>query len=378
MAHEKLYVPHRMGDMIVPNRVFFAPVTRNRANDDGTPGQDAAIYYAQRASAGLLISEAIDVSPLAKGYINTPGIWTDAQVEGWTAITSATHAAGGRVYGQLGHCGRIRHTSIEPEGGQPVAPSAVRAHAKTFTHNGYQETSEPRELSIDEIDQIVADFAHAARNALRAGFDGVEIHAANGYLLNEFLQRNANHRCDSYGGSLENRSRLILRIVDRLVQDIGAGKVGIRLSPNGEANDAAEPETEKIYGHLVTELDKRGLAYLHLIESFEGLNSDPAKRATIEAVRKKWHGFYVANGAYTAERADRAVSQGWCHAVSLGHLYIANPDLPMRWHQDASFNVPDQATFYGGGKEGYTDYPCLPLGPTMTPVPAGTQYSGEP
>jgi N-ethylmaleimide reductase len=370
MAHNKLFVPQKMGDFIVPNRVFFAPVTRNRAHDDGVPGEGAAIYYAQRASAGLLISEAVDVSLLAKGYIKTPGIWTDAQVEGWKPITDAIHAAGGRVYCQLGHSGRIRNSSIEPAGGQPVAPSAIRAHARTFTHDGYQETSEPRELSIDEIDQIVENYAHAARNAKRAGFDGVEIHAANGYLLNEFLQRNANQRCDDYGGSIENRSRLVLRVVDTLIEEIGAGKLAIRLSPNGEVNDATELEPDEIYGHLVTELDKRALSYLHLIESFEGLNSDPAKKTTIEAVRQRWHGFYVANGAYTAERADQAVAEGWCHAVSLGRLFIANPDLPMRWQQDADLNDPDQTTFYGGGREGYTDYPSLPL------IPAAIAVSG--
>ena len=362
MAHDDLFVPHKMGDLVVPNRVFLAPLTRNRAYDDGTPWEDGAVYYAQRASAGLLISEAVDVSPLGKGYIKTPGLWTEPQVEGWRPITAAVHAAGGRIYCQLGHVGRIRHTSIEPRGEQPVAPSAVRAQARTFTHQGYQAVSEARALSAEEIDQIVEDYAHAASNAVRAGFDGVELHGANGYLMGQFLHQSSNTRDDNYGGSTENRCRFVLRVVDRLAQEIGAGRLAVRLSPNGEANDVAEPDPVGLYSYLVGELDKRALAYLHFIESFRGIDSDPDKAAVIKAVRKNWHGFYVANGNYTLERAEKAVAEGWCHAVAIGRLFLANPDLPSRWYQGAPLNEPDEKTFYGGAHKGYTDYPFATLG----------------
>ncbi|GAB3676998.1 alkene reductase [Salinisphaera aquimarina] len=362
MPHDNLFMPHNMGDLVVPNRVFLAPLTRNRAHDDGTPWAHAAIYYAQRASAGLIISEAVDISPLAKGYIKTPGIYNDSHVAGWQPITAAVHASGGRIYCQLGHVGRIRHTSIEPAGEPPVAPSAIRADARTFTHEGFEAVSTPRALGVDEIDEIVEDYAHATRCAVRAGFDGVEIHSANGYLLNQFLHQGSNTRADDYGGAIENRCRLTLRVVDRVIQEIGAGRVSIRLSPNAEVHDVDEPDTQQLYGYLVDELDKRGLAYLHFIESFDGIDSDPDKAATIEAIRKHWHGFYVANGDYSAETAAKAIADGWCHAVAIGRLFIANPDLPSRWYHHVALNEPNDDTFYGGTHEGYTDYPFATLG----------------
>lgn len=362
MTHDNLFVPHKMGDLVVPNCVFLAPLTRNRNYDDGTPWEHAAIYYAQRASAGLIISEGVDVTPLGKGYMNTPGIWTENHVQGWKQIVTAIHANGGRIYCQLGHCGRIRHLSIEPKGEQPVAPSAIRADARVHTHEGSKEVSEPRALNVEEIDQTVKDYAHATRCAMRAGFDGVEIHAANGYLLSQFLHQNSNKRNDDYGGSIENRCRLVLRVVDQLVQEIGAGKVAIRLSPNGEVNDVYDPNPEELYSYLVGELDKRALAYLHFVESFSGMNSDPEKAATIEAIRKNWNGFYVANGNYSVERAEKSIAEGWCHAVAIGHLFLANPDLPSRWYHNTALNEPDEDTFYGGTHEGYTDYPFATLG----------------
>jgi N-ethylmaleimide reductase len=362
MAHNHLFVPQEMGGLTVPNRVFLAPLTRNRAHDDGTPREDAAIYYAQRASAGLLISEAVDVSPLGKGYINTPGMYTERQVEGWKPITTAVHANGGRIYCQLGHVGRIRHSSIEPEGEQPVAPSAIQADAKTFTHNGYENVSKPRALSIKEIDQIVEDYARAAVRAIKAGFDGVEIHGGNGYLLSQFFHQYSNKRDDEYGGSIENRCRLALRIVDRLVKEIDADHVSIRLSPNEEANDMQVANPIELYSYLVSELDKRKLAYLHLVESFEGIDSNAEKATRIKKIRRHWNGFYVANGKYSAERAEKAIAKGWCDAVTIGQLFLANPDLPSRWHADIPLNKPDEDTFYGGTHEGYIDYPFATLG----------------
>ncbi|WP_280566790.1 alkene reductase [Chromohalobacter sp. 296-RDG] len=362
MAHDNLFVPHGVGDLTVPNRVFLAPMARNRAHDDGTPWADAAIYYAQRASAGLMISEAVDVSPLGKGYIKTPGIYTESHVEGWKPITAAVHANGGRIYCQLGHVGRIRNSSVEPEGEPPVAPSAIRAEAKTFTHDGFQDVSRPRALNVDELHQIMANYAHATRCAMRAGFDGVEIHSANGYLLNQFLAPGSNTRDDAYGGGIEHRCRFVLEVVDRVIQEIGAHKVGIRLSPLGEVNDVDEPDPEALYGHLVSELDKRGLAYLHMAESFSGIAGNPEKTATINAIRKHWYGFYVANGNYSLATAEKSIAEGWCHAVAIGRLFLSTPDLPSRWHHDIELNEPNKDTFYGGTHAGYTDYPFATLG----------------
>ena len=362
MDSNPLFVPQKMGNLSVPNRVFLAPLTRNRAYDDGTPREDAAIYYAQRASAGLLISEAVDASPLGKGYINTPGMYTDKQVQAWKPITAAAHANGGRIFCQLGHVGRIRHSSIEPEGEQPVAPSAIRADAKTFTHKGYENVSKPRALSIEEIDQIIADYAQAAIRAMEAGFDGIEIHAANGYLISQFLHQYANKRNDEYGGSIENRCKFVMHIIDRLIEEIGAAKIGIRFSPNEEANDMKASDSLALYSYLIDELDKRELAYLHLVESFEGIDSDADKATTIKEIRKHWSGFYVANGNYTAKRAVKAVAEGWCDAVAIGHLFLANPDLPSRWLNDVPLNEPDEDTFYGGDQKGYIDYPFATYG----------------
>lgn len=360
--HDALFRPQKMGDLVVPNRVFLAPLTRNRAHDDGTPWADSAIYYAQRASAGLIISEATQVTPLGKGYIKTPGIYTESHVEGWKPITAAVHANGGRIYCQLWHVGRIRHSSIEPAGEQPVAPSAIKAHAKTFTHDGFDWVSEPRALSVEEIDRIVEDYGHAARCAMEAGFDGVELHSANGYLLNQFLHAGSNTRDDEYGGSFENRSRFALRVIDRLIQEVGSSKVGIRLSPLGEVHDVDEPDKVGLYSYLVGELDKRELSYLHFVESFRDQDRTDEKASILKDILAHWHGFYVANGAYNAEMADKYVSEEWCHAVAIGRDFLANPDLPSRWYWGTALNEPDKDRFYGGTHEGYTDYPFATLG----------------
>ncbi|WP_094075990.1 alkene reductase [Notoacmeibacter marinus] len=359
---QTLFQPHKLGDLIVPNRVFMAPLTRNRAHDDGTPWEVTATYYAQRASAGLIVSEATQINPLGKGYIKTPGIYTESHVKAWKAITDAVHAAGGRIYCQLWHVGRIRHVDIEPKGEQPVAPSAARADAKTFTHNGFEDVSEPRALSLEEIDRLVEDYANATRCAMEAGFDGVEIHSANGYLLDQFLHTDSNRREDEYGGSIEDRCRLTLRVTDRVIQEIGSNKVGIRLSPLGEANDVEEDDPVSLYSHLVAELDKRELAYLHFVESFAGADRSKENAEILQSIRKHWNGFYVANGAYDVDHAAKYVDEGWCHAVAVGRDFLANPDLPSRWLTGAALNEPDQDTFYGGTEKGYTDYPFATLG----------------
>lgn len=356
-----LFKPMAVGDITVPNRVFMAPLTRNRANADGSPKPLAATYYGQRASAGLIFSEATQISDFGKGYIDTPGIYTDAHVAAWQPITEAVHANGGRIYCQLWHVGRISHTSLLPNGEPPVSSSAVRAEAKTFTANGFEDTSEPRAMTADDIKALIDDYAHAAKMALKAGFDGIEVHSANGYLLDQFLQDGVNQRDDDYGGSIENRARLTLEVVDRVVAEIGAGKVGIRLSPRGQANAIADSDPLALFSHVYGELDKRGLAYLHVVETFGG-KPDPEGEKLIADLRSIWTGVYVANGAYDAESAAKVVGDGYAHAVSIGKPFIANPDLPERYRTGASLNPQDQDTFYGGGEKGYTDYPFATLG----------------
>lgn len=357
-----LFTPAKLGAITVPNRVFMAPLTRNRADDDGTPWEKAAVYYAQRASAGLIITEATQVHPLGKGYIKTPGIHEAEHVEGWKAITRAVHAAGGRIFLQLWHVGRIRHSSIEPKGEAPVAPSAKKADAQTFTENGFEPTSEPRALGKDEIAALVKDYAKAARSALDAGFDGVELHAANGYLLNQFLHSGSNERDDEFGGSIENRMRFPLQALDAIIDEIGADRVGIRTSPLGEANDVPEDDPKALYEAFHAELDKRNIAYLHSIEGFPGNEGTDEKTQLIQQVRKAWTGFYIANGGYDVDSATKAIKDGHAHAVAFGRDFISNPDLPICLASGVALTEANQETFYGGDEEGYTDYAFATLG----------------
>lgn len=358
---DQLFTPTVMGDLSIPNRVFMAPLTRNRAESDGSPKAIAAIYYGQRAGAGLIISEATQISALGKGYLDTPGIYTDAHVEAWRDITAAVHAGGGRIFCQLWHVGRISHVSLLPEGQRPVSASAVRADAKTFVAEGFADTSEPRALKTEEIEALIEDYAHAARCAVRAGFDGVEIHSANGYLLDQFLQDGVNRRDDAYGGSIENRVRLTLAVTDRVASEIGAARTGIRLSPRGEANDISDSNPDRLFSHLYGELDKRHLAYLHVVESF-GAKDDREGHALIRRLREKWTGFYLANGAYDGASAEAAVASGYAHAISFGKDFLANPDLPQRLRSGIHLNPYDKSTFYGGNERGYIDYPFATLG----------------
>lgn len=364
---DRLFEPHKLGHMMVPNRIFMAPLTRNRAEPDGRARPLAATYYAQRASAGLIISEATQIEAMGKGYLDTPAIDTDEQVASWRPVTSAVHANGGRIFLQLWHVGRISHSSLLPGGDKPVSSSAVRADAKTFTAEGFVDTSEPRALETAEIGALIEQYAHAANQALRAGFDGVEIHAANGYLLDQFLQDGVNRREDAYGGSIENRARLVLQVVDRIVKEIGSDRVGIRLSPLGEANDIADSDPYALFSHVYAELDRRSLAYLHVIEGFSGVDFDSDNFELIVRLRPHWNGFYIANGGYTADMASEMVARGHAHAVAFGKPFIANPDLPERIRQGVALTEPKPETFYGGGAEGYTDYPFATLGRGWAP-----------
>jgi len=358
-ATQKLFTPFRLGALDLPNRIVMAPLTRNRATH-GTDAPNAlmAEYYRQRATAGLLISEATQISQQGQGYIWTPGIYTEAQVEGWRGVTQVVHAAAGRIFIQLWHVGRISHTSLQPGGGQPVAPSAIRAKTKTFVESGFVDVSEPRALELDEIPLIVRDYLQAAENAARAGFDGVEIHAANGYLLDQFLKDGTNHRTDSYGGSIENRARLTLEVTDAILRVLPKGKVGIRISPVSPANDAVDSEPEKLFFYLVEELNKRGIAYVHAIEGVTGGPRDN-RPFDFAALRKTFNGAYIANNGYTRELALETVERGDADLIAFGVPFIANPDLVARLRANAPLNAPDKARFYGGGAEGYTDYPAL-------------------
>ncbi len=353
-----LFRPLKLGAQELPNRVLMAPLTRNRAQPDGTPHAMAIDYYRQRASAGLILTEATQISAEGKGYINTPGIHTDAHVEGWAKITEAVHAAGGRIWLQLWHVGRISHTSLLPDGQAPVAPSAIRANAQTFI-DGMVDVSEPRALALDEMPRIVADFRAAAERAKAAGFDGVEVHAANGYLLDQFLQDGTNTRTDAYGGSVETRLRLPLEVTQAVAEIWGPDRVGLRLSPFGTFNDMDDSDREGHFSKIYTAFDTLGLAYLHVVEKFPGIDATPDQAAALDRLRALWSGTYIANGDFDAALATDWIARGRADAVTFGRPFIANPDLPERFRLGAALNEPDGRTFYGGDTTGYTDYPFL-------------------
>lgn len=358
MTDETLFTPLRAGAIELPNRVVMAPLTRNRARpEDDAPTGMHADYYAQRASAGLIITEAVQITPEGKGYAWTPGIHSAAQVAGWRAVTEAVHARGGRIVLQLWHVGRISHVSLQPGGQAPVAPSAVTADAQTFDGTGFVPTSAPRALETDEIPRLIGDYVAAAKNARAAGFDGVEVHAANGYLLDQFLRDGANRRTDAYGGPIENRVRLLGKVVTAVAEVWGADRVGVRLSPFSNAGDLHDSDPMATFGAAIDRLDGMGLAYLHLVEGQTG--GDRAEAADLAGLRARWHGVYMGNNGYDREMALAAAAEGRADLVAFGRPYIANPDLVERLRADAGLNTPDPATFYGGGREGYTDYPAL-------------------
>lgn len=366
-----LFDPLRAGDLDLANRVIMAPLTRNRS-PNAVPGDLGVEYYTQRATAGLIITEATAITHQAQGYADVPGLYGPKQLAGWKKITDSVHSAGGKIVTQLWHVGRISHVSLQPEGGKPVAPSAIQANAKTYIkdENGGQfvETSEPRALQTDEIPGIVEDYARAARSAVdEAGFDGIELHGANGYLLDQFLRSGSNKRTDAYGGSIENRARLLFEVVDAVTAEIGAGRVGIRLSPVTPANDASDPDPQSLFNHVAAGLASRGLAYVHIIEGATGGERDFSQGETAfdyTAFKAAYRdgggeGAWLVNNGYDGALAKEAVSSGRADAVVFGRLFIANPDLVRRLRDDLPFNEPRRKTFYGGGAEGYIDYPAV-------------------
>ncbi|WP_110640892.1 alkene reductase [Salinicola sp. CPA57] len=364
MVYDKLLSPITVGDVELSNRVMMAPLTRART-PDSVPGALQAEYYAQRANSGLIISEATNISPTARGYVYTPGIWTDAQETGWRQVVDAVHDAGGRIALQLWHVGRISHEMVQPEGQAPVAPSALLAEgANCFVEfedgsSGQHPTSTPRALELDEIPNVIDDYRQAAKRAKRAGFDLVEVHAANAYLLQQFLATGSNQRTDRYGGSVVNRARLLLEVVDAVTEVMGAGRVGVRLSPFIEIFGLSDDEPEAMMDYLAGELSRRQIAYLHINEpdwTGEGPQlSDDFRRN----LRESFTGTLIYCGHYTAERAEALIEHGLGDAAAFGRAYIANPDLVERFRRDAALNEPDPETFYGGGAKGYTDYPTL-------------------
>lgn len=356
----------KLGDLTLNNRVVMAPLTRMRTKPGNVPYELTAEYYAQRASAGLIISEATQVSQQGQGYPATPGIHSAEQINGWKLVTDAVHKKGGKIFLQLWHVGRISHSSLQPNGGLPVAPSAIpAANSGTYTAD-WQPTPilTPRALETSEIAGIVADFKTGAQNAKDAGFDGVEVHGANGYLLDQFLQDGSNKRTDNYGGSIENRARLLLEVVDSAIEVFGKGRVGVRLSPYGTFNDMSDSNPIALFSYVLEQLNAKQIAYVHVIEpraTSAGGNDAVLDNApsTAELFKNKFSGVFISAGGYNAENAKEAVEKGQADAVAFGRLYIANPDLAERLQQNAPLNKYDRNTFYGGTEKGYTDYPTL-------------------
>lgn len=359
MTDTDILSPFRLGPLELPNRVVMAPMTRNRAGPGNVPVPLNATYYAQRASAGLIISEATQVSPQGQGYPGTPGIHDAAQVAGWKLVTDAVHAAGGRIYLQLWHVGRISHPSMQPGGALPVAPSAIAASGQLWTFDGMKDFVTPRALETSEVAGVVEDFRLGARNARRAGFDGVELHGANGYLIDQFLRDKANRRADRYGGSTSNRVRFLIEVTEAMVGEWGAERVGVRLSPTTPFNDMADSDPAGTFSTAVAELSRFGLAYLHIVEPAPGDPVAPGEMPDIHFFRRLWRGPLMANKGYDLARANAVIRDGAADLVSFAALFLANPDLPERFRRGASFNPPDRKTFYGGAAPGYTDYPAL-------------------
>lgn len=358
-----LFQSYNLGGITLRNRIAMAPLTRNRA----TPGTDVqrqlnAIYYAQRATAGLIIAEATQISPVGKGYAWTPGIYSDEQVAGWRLTTDAVHAKGGTIFLQLWHVGRFSHPALQPSGQRPVGPSEIAPEKQmTFIEDGtFQPVGVPRAMTLDDIEATIDDFRTAAKNAIAAGFDGVEIHSANGYLLDQFLRDGANFRTDAYGGSPENRMRFTLAVTDAVVKTIGAERTGIRISPTTPAGGAFDSYPESVFFPLVDELSKRKLVYTHVIEGATGGPRD-AIPFDYDGLRKRYDGTWIVNNGYTRDMAIDAVESGHADLVAFGHLYVSNPDLVERLRDDVPLVEPVRETLFGGGAPGYTDYPLRPV-----------------
>ncbi|QMR77768.1 alkene reductase [Enterobacter sp. RHBSTW-00175] len=358
MTKQALFQSYDLGPITLANHIVMAPLTRNRAGAGLVPSGLAATYYAQRATAGLLITEATQISPQAQGYQDTPGIYTQAQIEGWRKVTDAVHAKGGRIFVQLWHVGRISHVDLQPGGAAPVAPSAIRAETKTFVNNGFADVSEPRALEVEEIKGIIDDFRKAAANAIAAGFDGVEIHGANGYLLEQFLKDGANQRTDEYGGSVENRARLLLEVTAAVKDEIGADRTGVRISPVSPANAISCSDPQPQYDYLAEQLNALGIVYLHVVEGATGGPRDVSP-FDYDALRQRFKNTWIGNNGYDLALASTQLAQGKADLFAFGRPFISNPDLVERLKTGAPLAPLNPETLYGGGAQGYTDYPSL-------------------
>lgn len=353
-----LFSPYELGPITLKNRMVMAPLTRNRAQPNNVPGASAARYYSERAGAGLIVTEATQISAGAQGYVFTPGIHSDEQIEGWKKVTAAVHEKGGRIFLQLWHVGRISHPDFN-NGALPVAPSAIAPRNMTaHTFSGPKAIPAPRPLELDEIPQIVEDFRQAAENAKAAGFDGVEVHGANGYLLDQFLEDSTNQRNDAYGGSVANRARLLLEVTEAVTGVWGIERVGVRLSPGGTFNDMGDSNPKETFSYAIRALSGMHLAYLHLIEPRAGHGQDTSLNATL--FRPLFSGTLIAANDYTLERAQKTLAEGSADLIAFGRLFLANPDLVQRFRLGAPLNAPNPETFYSQGDAGYIDYPPLP------------------
>jgi N-ethylmaleimide reductase len=359
MTGADLFSPFRLGPLDLPNRVVMAPMTRNRAGSGNVPTALNATYYAQRAGAGLIVTEATQVSPQGVGYPGTPGIHSVEQVAGWKLVTDAVHGAGGRIFLQLWHVGRISHPLLQPGGALPVAPSAIAPAGQAWTTNGMEAFVTPRALETNEIPGIVEDFRRGAANARDAGFDGVELHGANGYLIDQFLRDSTNKRSDHYGGSALNRARFLIEVTQALIGEWGGERVGVRLSPTNPYNDIADSNPAATFSTAARELDRLGIAYLHIVEPGPGDPVAAGEMPDIRFFRKIRRGPLIANKGYELERANAVLRDADADLVSFAALYLANPDLDQRFRRGGPFNPPDRKTFYGGAAKGYTDYPAL-------------------
>lgn len=348
----KLFTPVRIGRYTLPNRLIMAPMTRSRADDAGVPSELVTTYYAQRASAGLIISEGVFPSAMGKGYVHTPGIETDTQIAAWTRVTEAVHAHGGRIFMQIMHCGRVSHPSMLPEGAQPVAPSAIKPAGQSWTARGQQDFVIPHALSVTEIANVIEDYRMATRRALQAGFDGVELHSASGYLPEQFLSSGSNQRQDEYGGSIANRARFVLEVLAAMVDEAGGDRVGIKISPEMNFNSVSDSAPQETYTYLVDHLEGLNLAYLHV--ALFGTNVDYHA-----LLRPRFKGAYLAGGGLTQDGAEDLIEEGRADATVFGSAFLANPDLPERFRIGAELNALDKTTFYAPGAKGYIDYPPL-------------------
>jgi N-ethylmaleimide reductase len=359
MTDKSLFQPVQMGSLKLRNRIVMAPLTRSRAGKGDAPQPMNAVYYGQRASAGLIISEASQISQQGKGYAYTPGIYTDEQIEGWRLVTDAVHAEGGLIFCQLWHVGRISHPSLQANGALPVAPSAILPKGNAFTEQGFQPLVTPRALETDEIAGIVDQYRHATQCAHQAGFDGVEIHAANGYLIDQFLRDKTNQRTDRYGGSIENRIRFMREVTEAVCSVMPSDRVGIRLAPVSPANDIADSNPEALFSAAVAALNPFNLAYLHLVEGAIREPRHENEGFDLHKLRKIFNGLYMANNGYNPELAEVTVEHGDADLIAFGRPFISNPDLVERLQAGAPLAHADEATFYGGDERGYIDYPRM-------------------